>query len=254
MKFMRTILIIDDNVQSIQRLVGWIHAECFDVQMLTAKTYEEGSHIIQTHHIDILVLEIKLTDDDDELGLKLAEQYRENYPFNTIIFQTIHNDYKYRAAIHDHIGTHIYLPKSELTRERFIDVIEKELKRFEIQFVNKIYIYQRDKKIPIDANAILYLEKVSETKDIKMFIYDGDEKQVKVEYLSNVSLEKLLSLPGSENLLRCHKSYIVNKQMIIKSMIIEDGDSFQIRYTDDLVPIGRKFRKEVAKALQGISI
>jgi len=251
---METILIIDDNAQNIQRLVGWIHAECFDVQMLTAKTYEEGSAIMKTHHIDILVLEISLTDDNDELGLRLAEQYRENYPFNTVIFQTIHADYKYRADIHDHIGTHIYIPKKELTRERFIGVIEQELKRFEIQFVNKIYIYQRDKKVPIDANAILYLEKVSETKDIKMFIYDRDERQVKVEYLSNVSLEKLLNLSGAGNLLRCHKSYIVNKQMIMKSMITEDGDAFKIRYTDDLVPIGRKFRKEVVKALQGISM
>ena len=250
---METILIIDDNAQNVQRLVGWIHSECFDVQMLTAQTFEEARDIMKTHHIDIFILEINLTG-DDELGLRLAEQYRENYPFNTIIFQTIHNDYKYRADIHDQFGTHIYLPKSELTRERFLSVVEQELRRFKVQFVNKIYIYQRDKKVPIDANAILYLEKVSETKDIKMFIYDRDEKQIKVEYLSNVSLEKLLSLPGAGNLLRCHKSYIINKQMIVKSMITEDGDSFKVRFTNDLVPIGRKFRKDVIKALQGISM
>jgi len=252
---METILIIDDNAQNVQKLVGWIHAECFDVQMLTAETFGEGREIMKNHHIDILVIEISLTEtDDDELGLRLAEQYRENYPFNTIIFQTIRNDYKYRADVHDHIGTHIYLPKNELTRERFVRIIEQELRRFKVQFVNKIYIYQRDKKVPIDANSILYLEKVSETKDIKMFIYDRDEKQIKVEYLSNVSLEKLLSLPGAGNLLRCHKSYIINKQMIVKSMITEEGDSFKVRYTNDLVPIGRKFRKDVVKALQGISM
>jgi len=252
---METILIIDNIAQNVQRLVGWIHAECFDVQLLTAETYEEGKEVLATHHVDILVLEISLADtDDDELGLRLAEQYRENYPFNTIIFQTIRNDYKYRAEIHDHIGTHIYLPKNELTREKFIGVIEQELKRFEVQFVNKIYIYQRDKKVPIDANSILYLEKVSETKDIKMFIYDRDEQQIKVEYLSNVSLEKLLSLPGAGNLLRCHKSYIINKQMIVKSMITEEGDSFKVRHTSDLVPIGRKFRKDVVTALRGISM
>ena len=251
---METILIIDNSAQNVQKLAGWIYAECFDVQMLTAQTYEEARDIMKTHHIDILVLEISLTADNDELGLRLAEQYRENYPFNTIIFQTIHNDYKYRADIHDHFGTHIYLPKDELTRERFLSVIEQELRRFKVQFVNKIYIYQRDKKVPIDANSILYLEKVSETKDIKMFIYDPDEKQIRVEYLSNVSLEKLLSLPGAGNLLRCHKSYIINKQMIVKSMITEDGDSFKVRYTNDLVPIGRKFRRDVIDVLQGISM
>ena len=251
---METILIIDNSAQNVQRLVGWIYAECFDVQMLTANTFEESSEILKSHHVDILVLEISLTDEDDELGLRLAEQYRESYPFNTIIFQTHRHEYKYRAGVHDHIGTHVYLPKNELTREKFIDVIRQELRRFKVQFVNKIYIYQRDKKVPINANSILYLEKVSETKDIKMFIYDRDEKQIKVEYLSNVSLEKLLSLPGAGNLLRCHKSYIVNKQMIVKSMITEDGDAFKVRYTDDLVPIGRKFRKDVIEALQGISM
>lgn len=252
---METILIIDDNAQNLQRLASWIHAECLDVQILTARTYEEGRDIIKTHHIDIPVVDISLTDTDDELGLRLAEQYREDYPFNTIIFQTIRDDYKYRADIHNHMGTHVYIPKNELTREKFVDVIKQEIERFKVQFVNKIFIYQRDKKVPIDANAILYLEKVTETKDIKMFTYDREEEEVKVEFLSNLSLEKLLKLPGAGNLFRCHKSYIVNKQMVIKSMITdEEGDSFKLRYTDDLVPIGRKFRKEAAQMLQGISM
>ena len=251
----KTILIVDNNEDNLQDLVNWICTERFDIQILTASTYVEGKELMKSNHIDIIVLEIKLTDTDDELGLRLAEQYREIYPFNTIIFQTIRDDYKYRADIHDHMGTHVYIPKTELTREKFIDIIKQEIERFKVQFVNKIYIYQRDKKVPIDANAILYLEKVTETKDIKMYIYDREAEEVKVEFLSNLSLEKLLRLPGAANLFRCHKSYIVNKQMIIKSMITdEEGDSFKLRYTDDLVPIGRKFRKEAAQMLQGISV
>jgi len=251
---METILIVDDNVQNLQRLVGWVYAEAFNVQILTAKDYEEGRELIENHHIDLAVLDISLTDTDDELGIRLADLYRENYPFNTIIFQTIRDDYKYRAQIHDRIGTNVYIPKMELTRERFIGVIEQELERFATQFTNKIYIFQKDKKVPIDANIILYLEKVSETKDIKMFFYDRDTGQVKVELLSNMSLEKFLGLPGTGNLFRCHKSYIVNKQMILKSMMTDAGDAFSIRHTDDLVPIGRHFRKEAAKILKGMSV
>lgn len=252
---METILIVDDNVQDSQRLVGWIHAECFDVQILTAKNYEEGSELIENNHIDLLILETSLTDADDELGTQLAEKYREYYPFNTIIFQTTRNDYKYRAALQDLIGAHIYLPKDELTNESFTRIIKQELDRFRIQFVNRIFVYQRDKKVPVDANAILYLEKVTETKDIKMFTYDYDEKEVKTEVLANISLEKLLSLPGTRGLFRCHKSYIINKQMIQKSVMTEDGgNAFKIRFTDELVPIGRHFRKESADALQGISV
>lgn len=251
---METILIVDDNVQNLQRLVGWVYAEAFNVQILTAKDYEEGRELIENHHIDLAVLDISLTDTDDELGVRLADLYRENYPFNTIIFQTIRDDYEYRAQIHDRIGTNVYIPKMELTRERFIGVIEQELERFATQFTNKIYIFQKDKKVPIDANIILYLEKVSETKNIKMFFYDRDTGQVKVELLSNMSLEKFLGLPGTGNLFRCHKSYIVNKQMILKSMMTDAGDAFSIRHTDDLVPIGRHFRKEAAKILKGMSV
>ena len=253
--FMETILIVDNNVQDLQRLVGWIYAECLDVQVLTAKTYEEGSELIKSNHIDLLVLETTLTGDDDELGVRLAEQYREDYPFNTIIFQTIRDDYKYRAELNDLLGTHIYIPKDELTNDRFIRVIEQELARFKIQFINKIFISQKAQKMPIDANAILYLEKVTETKDIKMFIYDREDEEIRTEVLSNMSLEKLLSLPGSGRLFRCHKSYIINKQMILKSVMTEDGgNAFKIRYTDDLVPIGRHFRKASTNALRGISI
>jgi len=253
---METILIVDDNVEDLQRLVGWVYAESFDVQILTAKTYEEASEIIRGNHIDLLVLETSLTEDgDDELGVELAEEYRENYPFNTIIFQANRDCYKYRAELHDRVWTHIYLPKDELTNEKFIHVIEQELERFKVQFTNKIFIYQKDKKVPIDANSILYLEKVTETKDIKMFIYNHEMGKVETELLSNISLEKLMSLPGTTRLLRCHKSYIVNKQMVLKSVMTEDGgNAFQMRYTGDLVPIGRHFRKESTKALQGISM
>jgi len=252
---METILIVDNNKRNLKQLVGWIYAECFDVQVLTAETYEEGSELIKSNHIDLLVLETSLTGDDDELGVRLAEQYREEYPFNTIIFQTIRNDYKYRAELHDLLGTHIYIPKTELTNDRFISVIDHELKRLKMQFTNKIFIYQRDKRVPIDGNAILYLEKVTETKDIKMSVYDHVTEEVSSELLSNISLEKVLSLPGTRRLFRCHKSYIVNKQMVLKSVMTEDGgNAFKIRYTDDLIPIGRHFRKESTKALQGISI
>jgi len=253
---METILIVDNNVQDLQRLVGWIYAECFDVQILTAETFEEGSEIIRRNHVDLLVLETSLTEEgDDELGVELAEEYRENYPFNTIIFQADRECYKYRSELHDRVWTHIYLPKAELTNEKFIHALGQELERFKVQFINKIFIYQKDKKVPIDANSILYLEKVTETKDIKMFIYDRDTEKVETELLSNISLERLLSLPGTMRLLRCHKSYIVNKQMVLKSVMTEDGgNAFKIRYTDDLVPIGRHFRKESTKALQGISM
>ena len=251
---METILIVDDNIRNLQRLVGWIYAESFNVQILTAKNYEEGKDLISNHHIDLAILDISLTDGDDEYGIRLADQYRENYPFNTIIFQTIRDDYKYRAQLHDRIGTNVYIPKTELTQERFVGVVGQELERFKTQFTNKIFIYQKDKKVPIDANIILYLEKVSETKDIKLFFYDRDTRKVKVEVLSNISLEKFLGLPGTGNLFRCHKSYIVNKQMILKSMMTDIGDAFSIRHTDDLVPIGRHFRKEAAKILKGMSV
>jgi len=251
---METILIVDDNVQNLQRLVGWIYAESFEVQILTASDYEQAKELMKNHHIGLAVLDISLTEKDDELGVRLADQYRENYPFNTIIFQTVKDDYKYRAQLHDRIGTNIYIPKADLTRERFIGVVSQELERFATQFTNKIFIYQKDKKVPINANAILYLEKVSETKDIKMFFYDRDIKEVKSELLSNMSLEKLLGLPGTGNLFRCHKSYIINKQMILKSMMTETGDAFSVRHTDYLVPIGRHFRKEAATILRGMSI
>lgn len=250
---MKTILIVEDNKDMLQKLVDWITTECADVQVLKAETYEEGKNIILKNHLDLLILDIHLTDTEDELGLRLAEQYRKHYPFNTIIFQTVYEDYKYRAAIYDAIGTHIYIPKTELTKEKFTSALEQELERFERQFTNKIFIYQRDKKVPINVDAILYLEKISESKDIKMFTYDYHTKQINTEFISNLTLAKLLKLPGTGNLFRCHKSYIVNKRMIERSIIVdEEGGAFKLRYTDHLVPIGKKFRRSAAKVLRGI--
>ena len=253
---METILIVDHDKQNLNLLVGWIYSESFNVQVLTAKTYEEASKLIRSNHIDLLVSETSLiADAGDELGVELAEEYREIYPFNTIIFQAHRECYKYRAELYERVWTHIYLPKAELTNEKFIHVIEHELERLKLPFTHKIFIYQKDKRVPVDVNSILYLEKNAETKEIKIHLYDRDMKELRTEYFSNISLEKLLTLPGSKRLLRCHKSYIVNKQMILRSVMTDDGgNAFQIKFTDDLVPIGRHFRKESTQALQGISI
>ena len=250
---MKTLLIVDDNKDILQKLVSWITTECPNVQVLTAETYEEVKNIILKNHLDLLILDIHLTDTEDELGLKLAEKYRNYYPFNTIIFQTVCEDYKYRADIYDLVGTHVYIPKTELNKKKFTDAISQEVERFERQFINKIFIQQRDKKVPINVDSILYLKKASDSKDIKMFIYDYSTKQVKVEVISNLSFENLLKLPGTSSLFRCHKGYIVNKKMIEKSVMVgEEGNLLKLRYTDDLVAIGKKYRKEAAKVLRGI--
>ena len=249
---MKTILIVEDGEQILQRLVAWIQAHFFDVQVLTAKTFEAGLSIIKHNHIDIAVLDIHLTADEEGSGVQLAEAYRKKAPYNTIIFQTVLADYQYQTEIHNKIGSAKYFVKSTMTQQDFVDSIAHELKRLDAPFTNTLYLSQKDKLVPVDVGTILYFEKVYDEREVKMFCYDGEDQKVKAVILANTTLDAILKLPGTTNLFRCHKGYIVNKQMIKNTVMTETGNSFKIRYTEVLIPIGGAYRKKAGEILSGI--
>ena len=247
---MKTIFIAENNSDQVKVLCEWLEKEFSDVHLLIAKTFEVGRDIIANNHIDLSVLDIGLTDGDDELGLQLAEQIREKYPYNTIIFQSVKYDHKYQTEIHNRIGSAIYLIKQELTQEHFNHVIKRELGRFQVPLTSFIFLKDRSRSIAIPTHKILHVDKMNHAHESKFFIYDQETDTIS-EREFRISLVDIVKQPGAKGfLLRCHQSHIVNQQRMEYTTVESFVHKVKIQHVDDLIPVGRTFRDATLKALE----
>lgn len=249
---MRTILIVEDEKKTLSSLKYWIEQAELEVQVLTEITFDGGRDLINHTHIDLLVLDISLTEKEDELGVALAEEYREQYPYNPIIFQTVNDDYKYQSDIHKRIGSVYYLLKTELTQETFIHALKYELDRLNKPFTKIIRIKQKDQLVRINASYVIYFEKITGERNVQCFYYDPESCQVKVVLLSNITLKEIEKLPNIEHLLRCSGSHIVNPKMIESATIKSHGMELVLKYIDGRIPLSRTYHKKYQHQLERI--
>ena len=248
---MKTILIAENNQDHLNILKNWIESEFLDIQLLTATTFEDGRDLIENSHVDLSVLDIGLTDDDnDELGVQLAEEIRERYPYNTIIFQTVQYDPKYQADIHARIGSAVYLVKQELTKKRLISTIHHELNRFAAPLTSFIFIKERSERTTIPTHNIFRIEKVNNGRDANFFLYDQKSNKITVKTF-RITLNDIIDQPGAKGfLIRCHQSHIINQKMIEWTTVDDSMDKVKIEHENELIPIGRTFRDKTFKALE----
>jgi len=249
---MRTVLIVEDEKKILKRLLFWIEEAELEVQVLTASTFEAGKDLIINVPIDLPVIDINLTAKDDELGVELAEIYREKYRYNPIIFQTVNEDYKYQSEIHKRIGSVFYLAKTELTEKSFVDAVRYELERLDKPFTKIIMIKLKDQVIRLDANQVIYFEKVNRERSVKCFYYDPEIGEVKMILLSNMTLKEIENMQNADVLLRCSGSHIVNPKMIKLGIITGNGVDLELKYTDERIPLGRSYYVKLRPILEGI--
>lgn len=228
----------------------WLESEFSEIQLLMAKTFEEGRDIIENNHFDLSILDIGLTNEEDELGIQLAEEIREKYPYNTIIFQTVQFDHKYQVDLHSRIGSIVYLIKQELNRERLIATIHHELNRFSAPLTSFIFIKERSERTPIPTHEICRIEKINNEHDAKFVLYDKKSDTVKTK-IYRISLTDIMKQSGARGfLLRCHQSHIINQKMMGLITVEDSINKVRIEHEDELIPIGRTFRDAVVKAFE----
>jgi len=246
---MKTIFIAENNRDHLKMLRKWIEGEFSDIQLLTAKTFLDGRDIVENNHIDLFILDIGLTNEDDEQGVQLAEEIREKYPHNTIIFQTVQSDHKYQVDIHSRIGSAIYLVKQELSKERLIATIHHELDRFAAPLTSFIFIKERSERTLIPTHQIFRIEKVNNGHDAVFFLYDKKSDGITTK-IFRISLTGIMDQAGARGfLLRCHQSHIINQKMMEGVTVEESMYKVKIEHEDELIPIGRNYRDKTLKAL-----
>lgn len=179
--------------------------------------------------VDIAFLDIEL---EDMVGIELSRKLREINEDVLIVFVTSHPDYMIEAF--DQFAFN-YIMKP-IDSKRFKRVMDKALESIENRrnigtekFFNVIL---KKKMSSIPYKEIVYFEK----KVNNLVIVLGNDTMEIRSSLKKVEEEIDMNL-----FLRCHKSFIVNKERIIR----QQGDYLMIIGCNENIPIGEKYRKNV---------
>lgn len=203
----------DDAVQRksiVQIIKNTVLIEELDMQLIldTPNPYELLETVKSSQNTGIYFLDIDLKCDMN--GMKLAQQIRLYDPRCFIIFVTSHSElsymtFQYRVEAMDFVLKDNPAEAKVKIRECLLNALE----RYTLQTnkTHKVYTIEiGDRRISVDYNDILFFETSS---NIHKVILHAKDRQI--EFSSTIKeLEKILD----DTFVRCHRSFLVNKNNI----------------------------------------
>lgn len=153
---------------------------------------------IEKNEIDLLILDIDFKNKGKN-GIEFANDLRKINKDFYLVFLTAHIRYMHLSFV---TKTFDFLvkPVSKTTME---DLVNRLIDEFSIK--NSKYL-NLNKSLIIKINNIIYIEKIKN----KSYIYTLQSKAI---YSCTITLDKLLDMLP-DNFMKCHRSYIVNKDYI----------------------------------------
>ncbi len=203
----------DDTVQRksiVQIIKNTVLIEELDMQLIldTPNPYELLETVKTSQNTGIYFLDIDLKCDMN--GMKLAQQIRLYDPRCFIIFVTSHSElsymtFQYRVEAMDFVLKDNPAEAKFKIRECLLNALE----RYTLQTnkTHKLYTIEiGDRRISVDYNDILFFETSS---NIHKVILHAKDRQI--EFSSTIKdIEKMLD----DTFIRCHRSFLVNKNNI----------------------------------------
>lgn len=211
---MLQIFICEDNKfqkDSLTKIINdIILIENYDIglNLSTDNPYEILDYIKNTPTSGIYFLDINLNNNIN--GIQLAEKIREYDPRGFIIFVTSHAEMSYLTFIYK-VEAMDYIIKDNYdnVKKRVHECIKNAHKKYKNKYFNIQKVFStkiNDKIINIDYNDILFFE--TSSKIHKIIIHSINRQ---LEFYSKMKdIENTLD----DRFIRCHTSFIVNKDKI----------------------------------------
>ena len=203
----------DDSAQRkniVQIIKNTILIEELDMRLVldTPNPYELLEAVRTSQNTGIYFLDIDLKCDMN--GMRLAQQIRMFDPRGFIIFVTSHSElsymtFQYRVEAMDFVLKDNPAEAKVKIRECLLNALE----RYTLQTnkTHKVYTIEiGERKITVDYNDILFFET---SGNIHKVILHAKDRQIEFSG-SMKELEKILD----DNFVRCHRSFLVNKNNI----------------------------------------
>lgn len=239
---MKTVLIVEDNVRSMEMLVKIIENLRTGVEIKTASSQEEAAILAMKFNIDLFMLDIILnaSNPGDVSGMKFAEYIRtlQKYKYTPIIFITALED----PELHAYSDLHCYYyVEKPYDVEKVSSVISEALEFPAVHNEPQNIFFRKD--------GILYKKEISE------ILYIENSRAGQTVYCSNGNLKlpykpnyKILEELASDKFIQCSRYHIinydyidkidtVNRYILLKGVKtpIEIGNSFKKKFLKDIL-------------------
>ena len=240
---MKTVLIVEDNINSRKMLVKIIEGIRNDVEIKTASSQEEASVLAMKNNIDLFMLDIILNTSNpgDVSGMRFAEYIRtfQKYKYTPIIFTTALED----PELHAYSDLHCYYYVEKPYDVGKVSAVISEALDFPgNDKVSQSVFFRKD--------GILYKKEISE------IIYIENSRAGQTVYCTNGNLKlpykpnkKILEELGSDKFVQCSRYNIVNTDYIDKIDTV--NRYIQLKNVKEFIEFGNTFKKKFLKNVVG---
>ncbi len=205
---MKTVLIVEDNVRSMEMLTKVVKNIRTDVVIKSAFTQKEAEILALNYNIDLFMVDIVLdsSNSGDVSGMKFAEHVRsyQKYKYTPIIFITSLEDPELHAYSDIHCYAYVEKP---FDAEEVSRVIAEALDFPKVE-EKKQHIYFR-------LDGVLY------KKDIAEIVYIENSRSGQIIYCRNGELvlpykstKTILKELDSERFIQCSRFTVINQDYI----------------------------------------
>ncbi len=231
---MAQILLVEDNAAAAALICQYMKALYSDHQITICATATDAFDWAGKHHIDLFILDIQLP---DYRGTELGKYIRAmpEYRFTPILFTTELGGEE--LAAYREIKCYDFLIKP-FTQEQFLRAVStaldmgQQMKKPE----SILRIEQKQFLFEYELKQIRYIESFGK----RLVIHSISQGEDLADQISGYSLMRLLELAGKDNLIQCHKSFLINPVFIKK--IDKGAKELWLKDCKETIPIGEKYQ------------
>lgn len=234
---MKKILILEDNLQTAQKLARIIKRMEFKVHIEVVNSIEAAYNIALEKTIDVFFVDIILvtTYPGDTSGIRFVQNIREveKYYFTPIIFVTALADPELYAYKNLNCFGYIEKPFEE---QQIVKLLKRAL--FYKTPTNE------EKKVYLRKDGILYSVSIKsivciQVRNHKMYIY-MDEGEMEIPYKT---IKLFLQENDCDELIQCNRYPLINKEYVENVDFV--NRFIRLRGKKDLVEIGMVYKKNL---------
>ena len=231
---MAQILLVEDNAAAAALICQYMKALYNDYQLTTCVTATDAFDWAGRHHVDLFILDIQLP---DYRGTELGKHIRAmpEYRFTPILFTTELGGEELSA--YREIKCYDFLIKP-FTQDQFLRAVStaldmgQQMKKPELI----LRIEQKQFLFEYELKQIRYIESFGK----RLVIHSVSQGEELADQISGYSLMRLLELAGKDNLIQCHKSFLINPVFIKK--IDKGAKALWLKDCKETIPIGEKYQ------------
>ncbi len=236
------VIIIDDEPKAIENLKILLNKNHPDVEVLSEVSDSLNAlSEIELHQPDLIFTDVNMPNLD---GIKLTSALEGELPLK--VFLTAYDEYAF-DAIKNRAFDYLLKPIDIIELKKTIDKAKRYLSLIEKPSINYDK-YETDKIALNVKEGIIY----ADFKDILYLVAEGSYTKIVCEHnqrhMISKNLKELEKLLPQQHFLRCHNSYIINKN---KVTMFKKSDGHQVVMKNgDIAEVSKSLKDELLEFLK----